>query len=75
MRDLSRRDGTTDWSVVEENRHREDETVDSSKEGPDRIAARSQGRSSRVTMHQVADEAGVSVSTVSKVINRRPGGP
>src|SRR4029078_9406148 len=53
---------------------REDETVDSSRQAPDRVAAaRSRGNGSRVTMQQVAAEAGVSVSTVSKVINGRDG--
>jgi LacI family transcriptional regulator len=54
--------------------HREDERVDASEPAPDRASAtRARGSSSRVTMHQVAAEAGVSVSTVSKVINGRYG--
>jgi LacI family transcriptional regulator len=58
--------------------HREDETVDTSGLAAERAAAaraagRGNGRDSRVTMYQVAAEAGVSVSTVSKVINGRYG--
>jgi LacI family transcriptional regulator, galactose operon repressor len=57
-----------------DHRHREDEQVDSSEAAQDR-ASMTQARAggSRVTMHQVAAEAGVSVSTVSKVINGRYG--
>jgi LacI family transcriptional regulator len=58
-----------------DNRHREDERVDSS-EGAGEEASQTPARSGaggRVTMQQVAAEAGVSVSTVSKVINGRYG--
>jgi LacI family transcriptional regulator len=52
-----------------------DESVDMSEQTPDRLpATRSPGTGGgRVTMQQVAAEAGVSVSTVSKVINGRYG--
>ena len=54
--------------------HREDETVDPSEGARDRVSVtRAGGNGSRVTMQQVAAEAGVSVSTVSKVINGRYG--
>jgi len=51
---------------------REDKRVDPSDEATPH-AAGSRGGTGRVTMHQVAAEAGVSVSTVSKVINGRYG--
>ena len=48
--------------------------MDSTEQAPSRDAAmRPREGSRRVTMHQVAAEAGVSVSTVSKVINGRYG--
>jgi LacI family transcriptional regulator len=74
MKDLSETRRSQGPEGDGDHRHREDEQVDSSEAAQNR-ASMTQARAggSRVTMHQVAAEAGVSVSTVSKVINGRYG--